>query len=344
MAGPKKKMVSSNGQRKKVTSQFTLMGGGDDLTVQKKTKKTLKETVNRRIIQIDISKLKDNPDNTFGMEQSLELLKSSIRAIGLMQPIVVVQLQEDGRPTGYYEIKAGSRRYNSILQLVEEAKEKGNQEEAELYSSVACIVLPEGATKEEIDKVKTDLNTTARHLTISDIFRNFDMIFAKDENGLFKYISKGGNKYNEGAKLLEQLGFKYSPDSIKDYLTIYNAHNPEVKKLFENKAISKNQAKLISQMDFKTQDDLVERIPDMTSKEITQSINEYKKKKKQEKEMQTKPQGAVVLSYVAKTSRKFQNYSRTGIALLDDQQKKSIMNAIDELKENIKTLESMIEK
>ena len=229
---------------------------------------------------LPLSQLVDNTENRFNVEDT-SFLEDSIDRLGQLQPIIVVQLlDEKGRLDDKYEIKAGSRRFKAISSLHKKAILLDDETNKERFSKAFVLILPNGATEEEIQSVITETNTTTRQVSVSEIFRNFEVIFKVDSEGNLTNLPKNVNKYNYISNILQEAGFTFSPASVKDYISIYFAHNQEIKENFEKGYLKKRHALIISRMPNHLQDQVMEDFKSMTQSDFETYIKQYNKKKK----------------------------------------------------------------
>lgn len=208
----------------------------------------------------------DNTDNRFTVEDT-QYLEGSIERLGQLQPIVAVRVKKDeenGVAKSYYEIKAGSRRFKAIRRIHQKALNEGDLQKAEKFNKVFAVVLPMGATKKEIEDVITETNTTARQVSIHDMFKNFDYIFEKDEEG--NYIkfpnirSKKINVIDTVYDIFQNMGYAYSRVSIKDYWTIYQKCINPFKNALINNQVSKNDCMQIKKLLPDDQKELLDKV------------------------------------------------------------------------------------
>ena len=162
-------------------------GGFDGPTMAAPDTLTLEETEKYTTRYIDIIDVFDNTNNRFDVKDT-SYLEGSIERLGQLQPIVVVRKLDkknaiNGVAKPYYEVKAGSRRFKAIQNIHQKALNERDIEKADKFSKVFAVILPTGATEKEIEDVITETNTTARQVSITDMFKNFDYIFEKDANG-----------------------------------------------------------------------------------------------------------------------------------------------------------------
>lgn len=302
--------------------------------------KSLHDTDRYRAKYISLDEIIDNTANRFIVADT-SFLEASIRKLGQLQPIVVLQTKnEEGRVV--FEIKAGSRRFKALNNIHKNAIAKGDKEEENRFSQAFCIVLPDGASQQEIDAVITETNTTARNITIAEIFMNFDLVFDRDEDGNYKYLPKNKNKYNSASELLKSMGYTFSPSSIKQYLSIYTAHNPKIRTEFEQKLINKKQALAISRMTPVKQDELMSMIDGMKDQEINDFIKNYKDEQKP-KAGNDIIRGVETLNSLNKIKKKVSQLAQySEIKFVDDLQKQSVLNELEELKQYLSDIENNI--
>lgn len=305
-------------------------------------KKTLSDTSRLTTKYIAIEKIKDNESNRFSVKNTY-FLEQSIKKLGQLQPIILInQLDEDENPTGNYEIKAGSRRFQALNNLRLNAIENEDTETERKYSQAWVTILPIGATPQEIDEVITETNTTSRHIGIEDLFRNFEFMFELDEEGNFVNIPKNTNKYEAGVRMLKDMGYDYSAASVRDFLTIYMAHNKEIRTDFENGFLSKKQALTVARMQPSMQDSVMEKFKDFTAKEIADYLKTYNLEKKDKDKNNIK--GIDVLNNVSKTSKQIKNLKDKRIHFKDDMQKAQVISLIKEMYEELEELMKKIDK
>lgn len=295
--------------------------------------KTLGETERFRTKYLSLDDIRDNTENRFTVS-STGFLERSIRKLGQLQPVIVVPVLEDGKPSGKYEIKAGSRRFIAIRNIHENAE---NDEEKEKFSKIFCIILPEGATEEEIQLVITETNTTSRQISIGDIFRNFDIIFEKEDDGSYRYIPKGKGKYESASGILKDMGFTFSPASVKDYMAIYTAHCSLIRQALEAGLMSKRQAVRIARLPDNEQEYVMAQFNAMEEKEFTRWLREYTKETREKKKQSIK--GADVLSRVDKARKGIELFSSRNIMFADDLQKAQLSKTIAQLRNALDDLE-----
>ena len=312
-------------------------------TILDPNEKTLNDTDRYRIKYIPVDALDDNTENTFSFRDT-EMLELSIQRIGVLQNLVVIpKLDEDNNLISRYEIKAGSRRFAAVSNILKRAREDGNEKIIKRFSEVPCILLPIGATKNEIAEVIAETNLLARQLKPEDIFRNFEIVFELNEDGSYKYLPKNKNKYIEGSRRLKEMGYEFSASSIKDYLTIYTAHNQQIRKDLENGFLTKKQALIVSRMPSSMQDSVMEKFVNMTQEDIGKWLKTYSLEKKENDNENIKAVDAI--NNVTKASRNIKSLSeKMQIHFNDEKQKEILIENINELKDYITKLESLINK
>lgn len=335
MPAPKKRMSGLSHVRP--SKEQTLFGeqlNPEELVSQ--THKTLHDTDRFRTKYIELNSIVDNTTNRFKVSDT-SFLEASIAKLGQLQPLVVIQKQNEHGM--HFEIKAGSRRFKALTNLRLRAVSEGNTEDEERFSYAFCIVLPDGASQEEIDAVITETNTTARNISIAEIFMNFDLVFDLDEDGNYKYLPKNKNKYNSASSLLKSMGYTFSPSSIKQYLSIYTAHNQDIRKEFENGLLTKKRALAISRMAPLVQDDIMGRFNDLDDEQIDAIIAKQNKEKK--KLTKDKPiRGSETLNIISRARKQMTAIiDARSISFSDELQKNQVQDALDELKADIAAIE-----
>lgn len=247
---------------------------------------SLEETESYRTRYLDINDVFDNTDNRFTVEDT-SYLEGSIERLGQLQPIVVVRMKDmtkaiNGVPKPYYEIKAGSRRFKAIKEIHKRAIAEGNMEKIEKFNKVFAVVLPLGATPKEIEDVITETNTTARQVSISDMFRNFDYIFEKDEDGnyiKFPNVNKRNfNVIDTVVEIFQNMGYSYTKGSIRDYWSIYQKCIEPVKQALIANEFSKKDCMLIKKLSVLDQQQLMRELNKIEEERISLMDEEIDKR------------------------------------------------------------------
>lgn len=343
MAKRRKSMMDTITQQKSHSSEA--MFGGDIASARKHdVGQTLHESSNLSETMINIDSVHDNEKNTFSVDH-LVMLIESIRARGILQPLVVMPLKnESGLPNGEYEIKSGSRRFAAVNEIRRQAQLAGDEDENHRFDMIPCKILPMGATEEEIEAVVVETNTTARQITVADVFKNFDVIFAKDEDGCYKYLPEKGGTTKNITSMLQEMGFNYQKSSVNEYVKIYFASEPRLKDLLEQGVISKRDAVIIAGMNEEGQKQFVDYRYNLNDEEFRQKINEYKQKKKDAK-TKAKVSGAEALTKIDRASKQMSRLiDKNGFAFSDKTQRALVVTKINTLKSQLATLEEMISK
>lgn len=336
MAVKKKSMSGMTRESNCDGKRSTLFGSINPDDLEAKTDHNLHDTERFKTRYIPLDDIDDNTENRF-LITSTEFLEKSILNLGQLQPIIVIPYTKDGERR--YEIKSGSRRFLSLKNICK--REAGKT--AEKFSKAFCIVLPEGTTDEEIERVITETNTTTRQISVQEIFMNFDIIFEKDETGKYAFIPSGTSKYEEGSRILKEMGFKFSPASVKDYLTIYTAHNQSIRHDLENGLLSKKQALTIARMPSSLQDETMEKFKKMGDEEIKKYIKEYNDEKKSSAKKSLR--GVDAVSKIEKLRKQTQALSKqTYIQFAGKEQAEKMKEEIKAIKKYISDVEDNIDK
>ena len=269
-------VIDSSAQTDESRTIMQDIGSTDIAVPDGRLGKTLRETPALRMRNIPYDELMDNDENTFTVDENrLNILEMSIRDFGVLQPLLVE------RRKGGYVIRAGSRRYASVTHIRAESEKAEDRATLDRFVTLPCIVLPGGMTEEEKKRVIAETNLATRSLSHRDLFRNFSIIFAKDENGRYKYIGRGENKLNFGIDMLKELGFDYKGTSVKEYLKIYEAHNPEIRKAVADDLMDRRTAVFIARLEDDEQDMVMNLFTEMKDdhlEEFNDMVEEMKQK------------------------------------------------------------------
>lgn len=343
MAKRRKSMMDTITQQKSHSSEAMF---GEDIAAIRKhdVGQTLHDSSNLSETMISIKNIHDNDSNTFSVDHLLMLIES-IRARGILQPLVVMPLKnEAGLPNGEYEIKSGSRRFAAVNEIRRQAQISGNDEECHRFDMIPCKILPMGATDAEIEAVVVETNTTARQITVADVFRNFDVIFAKDESGSYKYLPEKGGTTKNIMNMLQEMGFSYQKSSVNEYVKIYFAHDSRLKSLLEKGVISKRDAIVMAGMPADKQTQFIDFRYSLDDEEFRAKINEYKKSKKDAK-AKVSASGAEALTKIDNASKQMNHLiDKNGFAFSDETQKSLVLTKIAKLRSQLDQLEKIIGK
>lgn len=302
------------------------------------SERTVGDVVHFRTRYIPLDSINDNTENRFRMTNTM-FLEKSIERLGQLQPAIVMPIEKDGKRV--YEVKSGSRRFASVRSLYEKAKKAGDEQNADRFSKLFCIVLPEGATESEIQSIITETNTTNRQLSIGEVFMNFDIIFERENDGSYKYIPKGKRKYETASSILKDMGFTFSPASVKDYLSIYTAHNQKIRDCFEKELLTKKQALVISRMTPELQDETMRKFDVMSTAEFKDYIKAYIGDRSASKNTYMK--GADLMNEISRIRKSARRISQKKIVFADEMQKGEVKKQISELQETLENLSKIID-
>ena len=195
--------------------------------------------------------------NDFKISQTeVDALEQSIYQVGLIQPIVVLPQINARTQQVEYLIKAGHKRFQAISQLIAHANldsyeypngQKLINKEVVLktYETIPALMIPMGASEEQIEKIYQDTNILSRHMTAEDMVDHMNYFenlpsrpTTKEEFMAFKE-----HKYqiNDLAKLLaedvKKLGFpEWKATKITEFLNIYYYGSDKVLSLYKEPA------------------------------------------------------------------------------------------------------------
>ena len=151
------------------------------------------------LISLDEIKVEKHNVRLHDIDIGIDDLASSIKAVGLLQPITVYLNSE----SNYYVILAGQRRFNAYHHL----NEKYPNEE---FDKIKCIVIDEPKTNEEKMSLSLAENITQLQMHNSDlvtavtdlynVYRDYDLV--REKFGLTKYMI---DKYVRLARLPDRI-------------------------------------------------------------------------------------------------------------------------------------------
>lgn len=196
--------------------------------------------------EIDVNKLTERDNKYLILQSEVDELEKSIYHAGLMQPIIVLPFIDQKTMDVRYEIQAGHKRKKAIYQLIEHAK-LGHYPNSELilsaYKTVSALIIPMGATAEQIEKVYNDTNILSRHMSTDDVFRHINYFEDLPTRPLNKveYIAFKENKYRMSAlanmlqNKFKNLGFAdWQNRKSKIFLNIYYYGSDKCLDVFTN--------------------------------------------------------------------------------------------------------------
>lgn len=126
----------------------------------------------REQCSIDVTLLKENPDNFYGTDDVTELKQAIIMAGGVRQNLIIEPPDADGT----YRIVSGHRRYKAMKELLKEG--------AEVPKEVPCEIEPDPAIA---SLLLITTNSSARKLTAWEKIEQY-----KQLNSLYAYFVKAG--------------------------------------------------------------------------------------------------------------------------------------------------------
>lgn len=200
--------------------------------------------------RISVYDIAEREVNKFELS-NVESLADSIRRVRLAQPILLREISQEENRKEKYEIVSGHRRYAAYRLLLREATVSGDKSDIDKYEKIPSLVLPKGATKEEIDDLYESTNLESRHLDSSDILRHIPYYLNEIESIDIAQKAKNPKARNTNkAKFIvakfADIGLKISNTQIKDYIKLYENGTDELISLFDNGIISLTSAQKIA--------------------------------------------------------------------------------------------------
>lgn len=258
----------SIGDMEEPGTDIDFFGSSFETPFEANDKKTLEELEEYEMQYIPIDKIVDNKENDYRAKtiEEMEALEESIWLVGVLEPISVIrETDADGQETGKYEIKAGSQRYACVSKLYNRAVFEKDEAKRIKFSKIPAIIVPRGATEEEIQRVYHDTNNLARHLTVDEMFKHYDYIFGY-KDGVYTKLNNVVNKAEHVVTTMKSFGLVCSLSKAKKYNIIYFAHNSLIKEYFRKGIINMNQAFFIASQSNLQQDKIMNELPMMDRK------------------------------------------------------------------------------
>lgn len=199
------------------------------------------------IQNIDEEKLEERDNRYSILDSEVEALADSILSVGLLQPIVVLP-ELDSKSQLHYVIQAGHKRVKAIRKLKNDCQNPDSRfyvyKETILdkFKTVPALIIPSGATQQEIEQIYNETNLLSRHMTAEDVFAHIACIgpeFKRPETqkDFDEFIARGKsmNKYVADAQnYFKKLGFKDWANSKTAYfLNVHFYGSDKAIELFE---------------------------------------------------------------------------------------------------------------
>lgn len=248
--------------------------------------------------EIELDKIVERENKYTILQTEVDELEKSIYHAGLMQPIILLPFINPKTMEVAYEIEAGHKRTRSIRQLVKHAEE-GVYDNGELiirtFKTVPALLMPMGATKEQVEKVYNDTNLLTRHMSTDDVFEHisyFEELPSRPETKA-DYLDFRSKRYQMSklANILQnkfkKLGFSdWQNRRSKIFLNVYYYGSDKCLDTFKNISDNKfTQRELewiaVNYRDFnerKMQDEIIEKA--MVNKSFLLRLMDEKKVKR----------------------------------------------------------------
>lgn len=335
---PKKKTMASTGSKPNQTGKSIFGTSVPDMQFDPNDR-TLSEVGQYKTRYVDINKIQLYAHNEMRALDTSEL-EISIDTVGLLSPILLITVEdEEGE---HYEPISGNRRLTAVRNLLSRAVEENDKERIERYSKIFSIVLPLGATEEEIQRVYGDMNILHRPPSLTEMFQLIDRFLEKDDQGNFKNLAK---KRPNIAQYIQQrfknLGYDFGLTKVKTYVVIWNAHNQRIREEFINEALTFRQALAIAKLPDQLQDHLMDNIGEMTSKDITAYLKTYNLQNKEIKGTSLRSIDMLSdLNKAGKIMTQLAGYQKVVITKKED--KGELIGLINELSKVLKDLKELV--
>lgn len=184
--------------------------------------------------EIPLEKLVERENKYRILPSEVNELEQSIFKAGLMQPIIVLPIIDPRTLDVQYEIQAGHKRKRAICQLVQHAKDgwypTAKDVILETFKTVPALIIPMGASPEQVEKIYNDTNLLSRHMTSEDVFQHISYFpempsrpVTKEE---YTHFKDSGYQIQDLAKILQNkfkaIGFQdWKATKAKTFLNIY---------------------------------------------------------------------------------------------------------------------------
>ena len=168
-----------------------------------------------RLIPLDSIKISKYLTRKRGINKNIEDLCASIKAVGLIQPILVFF---DSKKK-HYVILAGERRLNAHKKLNDDFPGKG-------FEKIKCIVIDEPITDEEKKAFSLAENITQQKMTNTDLLNSISELYSAYDD--FEIIQ---DKFGLTKKIVKKFGDNYAllPLFLKNAIDCGKIHsNPRI--------------------------------------------------------------------------------------------------------------------
>jgi ParB/RepB/Spo0J family partition protein len=147
-----------------------------------------------RLIPLDSIKISYHLTRITNINFKIEDLCASIKAVGLIQPILVFFDSEKK----HYFVLAGQRRLNAHVKLNEDFPGKG-------FDKIKCIVIDEPKTNEEKNAFSLAENITQEKITKTDLLKSVTKLYSVYQD--FEIVQ---NKFGLTKKIVRKYASKYA--------------------------------------------------------------------------------------------------------------------------------------
>lgn len=199
------------------------------------------------IQEVDEQKLEERENKYSILESEVEALADSILNVGLLQPIVVLP-ELDSKSQIHYIIQAGHKRVKAIRKLKKDCQNPDSrfyiyrETIVSKFATVPALIIPSGATQQEIEQIYNETNLLSRHMTTEDVFahiacigpefkrpetqREFDSFMGRNKK-MVQYVA-------DAQAYFKKLGFKDWANSKTAYfLNVHFYGSDKAVELFE---------------------------------------------------------------------------------------------------------------
>ena len=150
-------------------------------TIQKTYDGEITNCYHYEVQEVQEDKLEERENKYSIIDSEVDALAESIWSVGLLQPIVVLP-ELDYQSQVHYIIQAGHKRVKAIRRLKEQCQNKDSKYYLykdiilEKFETIPALIIPSGATQQEIEQIYNETNLLSRHMTTEDVFAHIECI------------------------------------------------------------------------------------------------------------------------------------------------------------------------
>ena len=215
--------------------------------IQTTTEGEITNCYHYEVQEVPEEKLEERENKYAILDSEVEALADSIWSVGILQPIVVLP-ELDFNSQVHYIIQAGHKRVKAIRKLKTDCLNPDSKYYIykdtilEKFKTIPALIIPSGATQQEIEQIYNETNLLSRHMTSEDVFAHISCIgpqfrrpTTQTEFNEFMGQNKSMTQYvREAQNYFKKLGFKDWANSKTSYfLNVHFFGSDKAVELFE---------------------------------------------------------------------------------------------------------------